>query len=81
MSSDIKAALTSHIKHDEIDMPEDEPEEAKKVSLLSFCLLFASCNGQPSFEKVMDGDYLLLEIKRQRMATLQSRHVACVPVI
>ena len=32
VQSDIKAALTSHIKHDEIDIPQDEPEEAKKVS-------------------------------------------------
>lgn len=30
VQSDIKAALTSHIKHDEIDIPQDEPEEAKK---------------------------------------------------
>ena len=32
VQTDIKAALTSHIKHDEIDIPQDEPEEAKKVS-------------------------------------------------
>ena len=31
VSGDIKAALTSHIKHDEIDIPE-EAEEPKKVS-------------------------------------------------
>ncbi len=31
VQSDIKAALTSHIKHDEIDIPQDEPEEAKNV--------------------------------------------------
>jgi len=35
VQSDIKAALTSHIKHDEIDIPQDEPEEAKKVSSCS----------------------------------------------
>ena len=33
--SDIKAALTSHIKHDEIDIPLDEPQEAKKVDFVS----------------------------------------------
>ena len=38
VQSDIKAALTSHIKHDEIDIPQDEPEEAKKVMLLSLVL-------------------------------------------
>lgn len=31
VQSDIKAALTSHIKRDEIDIPEDEPEQPKKV--------------------------------------------------
>lgn len=30
VQSDIKAALTSHIKRDEIDIPEDEPEQPKK---------------------------------------------------
>ena len=34
VQSDIKAALTSHIKRDEIDIPEDEPEQPKKVLLL-----------------------------------------------
>ena len=42
VSSDIKAALTSHIKHAELDIPEDA-EEPKKVSD-SLCMHAIACS-------------------------------------
>ena len=42
VAGDIKAALSSHIKHDEIDIPE-EAEEPKKVSVsTSVCITSVS---------------------------------------
>ena len=37
MSGDIKAALISHIKHDEIDIPEEAEEPKKVTACLDAC--------------------------------------------